>query len=725
MADFSFKPRARIILHLGEQLIRNESVALLEIVKNSYDAMAKHCRVFMTKIDDPKNGKIVIHDNGIGMTKDIIEKVWLEPGTDSKEKEVKKIISTFSEDGTVMQRRVPLGGKGIGRFGAHKLGNVIELISKSKNEKECHVKIDWRNFDKAIYLDDVKISVEEKKEPVLFKNGRTGTRIIISDLKSTWKRGTIRNLYRAINSICPPFQNDVVDKFNVKLRIDKEFESWLNDIQSWTEVEDKALFSVDCLLDGDSIKKFDFEFKPWKSMKKLRYRRITTEDPALQDMLKLESIEFDEKTKKKKKVAVDLHKYEIGPIRIKLKLFDLDVNVLKLGSIDSKGLREYLKQNGGVRVYRDGIRVLDYGEPGTDWLNLDAKRVNQPTQRLGNNLVIGGVFLQRSKSMSLEEKTNREGFIENEAYEVFLKAILHAIRVIETCRNWGKEALRTLQNKHKEESVVKCLDEAKIVVLKLEIEEKVKEKVVAKIEQAKSSYNEMSSALLKTAGAGLHYTVAIHELDKIVAALKEAAKEKDTPKTIKNLVTQLDGMVDGYADLMRGQRAEVQDVVPIIKRALFNYNYRFKVHDIKITTNFGDSSSFSMKCVKNLLIGSMLNILDNSIYWLGVKSKQYYKFKKEIYIGVTDEIDGFNSIIIADNGIGYQHSEENVVKAFYSGKTDGLGLGLFITNQIMESHGGKLWIDPDVDLPRKFIDGAVTALIFPQDSVPKGVEVNG
>lgn len=712
MADFSFKPRARIILHLGEQLIRNESVALLEIVKNSYDAMAKHCRVFMTKIDDPKNGKIVIHDNGIGMTRDIIEKVWLEPGTDSKEKEVKKIISTLSEDGTAMQRRVPLGGKGIGRFGAHKLGNVIEVISRSKNEKECHVKIDWRNFDKAIYLDDVKISVEEKKEPVLFKNGRTGTRIIISDLKATWKRGTIRNLYRAINSICPPFQNDVVDKFNVKLIIDKEFESWLNDIQSWTEVEDKALFSVDCLLEGDSIKKFDFEFKPWDSMKKLKYRRITTEDPVIQNMLKLESIEYDEK-KKKKKVVVDLRKHEIGPIQIKLKIFDLDANVLKLGSVDSKGLREYLKQNGGVRVYRDGIRVLDYGEPGTDWLSLDAKRVNQPTQRIGNNLVIGGVFLQRSKSIALEEKTNREGFIENEAYEVFLKAVFHAIKVIEICRNWGKEALRTLQNKHKEEPVVKSLDEAKVVVEELEIEEKVKKKIIAKIEQAKTNYNEMSNVLLKTAGAGLHYTVAIHELDKVVSELTKAAKEKNTPDKIKTLVFQLDGLVDGYADLMKGQKSERQDIVVIIKKALFNYTYRFKAHNVKISINMGDFSSCLLNCVRNLLIGCLLNVFDNSIYWLEVEAQRHSDFQKEIYIGLSDEIEGFYSIIIADNGIGYQHSEENVIKAFYSGKADGLGLGLFIANQIMESHNGKLWIDPDVELPKNFIQGATTALLFP------------
>ena len=124
-----FKPRARLLLQLGEQLIRNESIALLELVKNSFDADASTVDVYMDQVDKPEEGTIIIEDDGYGMDSNIVEDVWMEPGSDHKEKmfENKEVSPKF--------KRLPIGEKGIGRFGVHKLGNVIELISK-KNKKK-------------------------------------------------------------------------------------------------------------------------------------------------------------------------------------------------------------------------------------------------------------------------------------------------------------------------------------------------------------------------------------------------------------------------------------------------------------------------------------------------------------------------------------------------------------------------------------------------------------
>jgi hypothetical protein len=75
---------------------------------------------------------------------------------------------------------------------------------------------------------------------------------------------------------------------------------------------------------------------------------------------------------------------------------------MSLGGIqDKRGFRNYLKDNGGVRVYRDAIRVYDYGEPGNDWLSLDLERVNLPTARISNNIVIGAISLDRLKAAIL------------------------------------------------------------------------------------------------------------------------------------------------------------------------------------------------------------------------------------------------------------------------------------------------------------------------------------
>src|SRR5688572_23553130 len=105
----TFKPRARLLLQLGDQLIRSENIAIIELVKNAYDADAKKCEVIMRNIDIPEKGEIIITDNGIGMTPEIVKEVWLEPGADIKELilEKKKIPENFG----YTAKRLPIGEK--------------------------------------------------------------------------------------------------------------------------------------------------------------------------------------------------------------------------------------------------------------------------------------------------------------------------------------------------------------------------------------------------------------------------------------------------------------------------------------------------------------------------------------------------------------------------------------------------------------------------------------
>ena len=143
-----FKPRARLLLQLGDQLIKNESIALVELVKNSYDADANVVTIYMENVDDPKKGVIIIEDDGYGMSADTVENVWLEPGSDFKTKKIKNL------EGSPKYDRLPIGEKGIGRFGVHKLGNVIEMTTKSADTKEVYVKIDWHLKLKKPILDE-------------------------------------------------------------------------------------------------------------------------------------------------------------------------------------------------------------------------------------------------------------------------------------------------------------------------------------------------------------------------------------------------------------------------------------------------------------------------------------------------------------------------------------------------------------------------------------------
>ena len=175
-----FKPRARILLQLGEQLIRNESIALLELVKNSYDADASTVKVIMRNVDDPESGVIIIEDDGCGMTLDIIKNVWMVPGSDYKEKLVreKRRTSKFG--------RLPLGEKGIGRFAVHKLGDVVEIITRAENNPEIYLQIDWTAFEKAGYL---KRSFQGKQQQIQLTNkGKEVLQQAYMDLSLLWQK---------------------------------------------------------------------------------------------------------------------------------------------------------------------------------------------------------------------------------------------------------------------------------------------------------------------------------------------------------------------------------------------------------------------------------------------------------------------------------------------------------------------------------------------------------
>ena len=133
----------------------------------------------------------------------------------------------------------------------------------------------------------------------------------------------------------------------------------------------------------------------------------------------------------------------IGPVAGEFYVFDRDREVLRrLG--DTRLMNDYLDRNGGVRVYRDGIRVYNYGEPGDDWLGLDLRRVNAPTRRISRNIILGAVHLSLEASDGLREKTNREGFIDNDTCARLRQIVLGAIGVLEAERRIDKERIRRI-----------------------------------------------------------------------------------------------------------------------------------------------------------------------------------------------------------------------------------------------------------------------------------------
>lgn len=698
-----FKPRARLLLQLGDQLIKNESIALLELAKNSYDADASKVDIIMRHPDSIEDGYIEIEDDGFGMTADIVENVWLEPGSSYKQEQF--VERRF----TPKYHRFPIGEKGIGRFGAHKLGNLIEMTTKSAYDKEVYVRIDWTQFAEHRYLEDVPIKIVERERPQHFTEGKTGTKIVIKGFRKKWERSMARNVIRAITSITSPFET--MDSFRPSLQItDKP--GWFDGIITWDKVCDYSLFQFEATISGNTIVDFSYKFTPWNTMTKLHERNIGLSDSIVHNYL---SITDDEEK------PVNLSKYKIGTIRFKGYIFDLDTFIMKMGVSDKNGFKSYLKSNGGIRVFRDGLRIYDYGEPENDWLSLDYRRFQQPTKAISNNLIVGAIDLNREESSDLEEKTNREGFVTNDAYLAFKNAILHVIGLVETLRQTDKKKLKdTYGPTPKSEPVMSLLGEAHRYVEEKVLDSEVKTEIKKYLVKIERDYKLVTDNLLKAAGAGLNMSVVIHEIEKIIYEVDKVLKAEKASERALKLVQHLSTLIDGYADLIRRSEQTNESVINIVNQALFNTEYRLHTHEITpIRRYIENSSNKSIRCkvARNLLIGAIMNLIDNSIYWLDQKAFKELEasesFVKKIFIDVVTD-DAFVHIIVADNGTGILLPTDDITEPFVTGKKNGagMGLGLHIASEVLNAQGGKLSFPDwgDFDIPNEFEQGATVVL---------------
>ncbi|MEH7309300.1 ATP-binding protein, partial [Neobacillus drentensis] len=377
------------------------------------------------------------------------------------------------------------------------------------------------------------------------------------------------------------------------------------------------------------------------------------------------------------------------------------------------GLREYLKTNGGIFVYRDGIRIYEYGEKGNDWLGLEAKRINSPSISLSSSIVIGAVYLDRKTSSGLEEKTNREGFVENQAFETFRNAIVFAIEKIERERAIDKELLRKYYgHTNKSEPVMAGIEDIKKKISKKITDDNLQKELYKCLDNIENDYKYISDVYIRSATSGLSLSIVVHELQKIISELEHAIKQEVASTHIKALINDLAKVTDGYASIIRNQKKTIGDLKDVLRNALFNVKYRLRVHKIDIIDDFSDyQGNSNVKCVENLILGTLMNLIDNSIWWT-----DYTKIpQKKIYLGISDDaLEGYKSIVLADNGKGFTIPTEQVIKPFISDRPGGMGLGLHLANEVMNSHGGKLIFpdNGDLELPPEFQNGALVVLAF-------------
>lgn len=727
-----FSTDAGTIAHLGRDSIKDHTTAVLELVKNAYDADAEKVEIDIVLND--KDSYIRIADSGTGMSQtEVIEK-WLRIG-----------FSTKRTDKVSKKLRRKTGEKGIGRLSADRLGASIDLISKKNDFDLFGLHIDWNDFNKQ-GVDLLLIPFKKIKEPsitlpiVKKKESKHGTEIIIKELRNKWSDSDFKRLYEELSILTSPFK--VIKDFQIIVNSNIETE-YKGEIKPKEHLKPEIEISV--YYDGVS--------------NEIKY---TLKDKYKISEEKEKTIKWDqliqkpkEKEKDSKSLLNDIKKYDVsdenpscGPVIFDLMFYPRESAFAKDTGFTLGKLTEYLDYNGGVKVYRDNISVKPYGfsgKDGEDWLNLSERQGQNPAgiAREGwmvkNNQMLGAVYISRDENGGLEDSAAREGLVHNEAYYDLRALVLCGIRLLELHRhnvfkqlNEGKDGKPRLSNK-------KILDEYKEELnrLKQELSEmkrlaeeynhsyvlNVSDRVANVIKQTEETENRIEEILGKNRTLGGLATIGIasavfgHETQMSISQFKMANDEaiaalKETPPDIKEALLELHD-ANKYSShvsqwgsfaltrIKRDKRKRKNvNVNNLLKRTITEIADTFSARGIKIVSKLDDVSAktFPMD-IETIFI----NLLTNS-YSACIHNSTNREISIELHDSMKDDKEGFQ-IIVSDSGNGIDEDRREIIwEALYTTKTDtkgneeGTGLGLTIVQSIIDDLGGSRFVENDKDL---------------------------
>lgn len=705
MKEINFTPKARLIKILGEQLIKDATVGIIELVKNSYDADATLVKLLFDSLNTD-HGRIVIRDNGEGMDSETFLNKWMNPASGHKEEQKKNRIRTALG-------RLPLGEKGVGRFAAQQIGDKLTIVSKNKNNKKILIaEINWAEFDSTEKnLSDVNIRYEEKESHPDFPDFETGTVLIIERIRSNFSGNDISKIHSAIKRMKSPFKG--AEDFNVTIEFQNCPEEWdkYSEIES-TDILDKAPFKFTAIVDdnGDLDYEYQFSFPGFKKR------------------------EISGKTELSKETGINIdNECCIGSFIIYIHAY-IRGEPLKIAQISSKDIDEL----SGISVYRDGIRILPYGEKGNDWLELDKRRIQNPGQRLGNDQVIGMVEINQNENYVLKDKTNREGLIEDKYYEKFRKLILAAFTYFEGIIRDDRQQFQKKQRKVEENIIKEKLNTVEKGLNELEQKTKEKEQIPSpeiqeSIKQFKPVYNELKTeipatieelesekkVLFNLAGTGLAAERFTHEFARIIGGalssferLKKLIdlnnpkikKESDTLTSALEALRNDIRLLGPMFYIKKVAREKELDIRTIIQNTVSLLEFMLKKEGINIEIEGGN---FSVIMREGSCMQVFNNLLDNAIFWCARKSETD---NRKIKI-IIDEKE--KSVYITDNGPGVNSRfRDKIFEPFFSMKgEDGRGLGLYIVKEILDEKGFGIWLVNQEDYPGLY-SGASFKIIF-------------
>ncbi|WP_418501785.1 sensor histidine kinase [Flagellimonas sp.] len=816
--NIPFKVSARTAKLIGLENFSTEEGAIIELVKNTYDADANNCiLIFDLKIKNEKivneegieteiekfereNSSIYIIDNGIGMNDRIIQDQWMTIGTDNK------LYEHTTEAG-----RVKTGAKGIGRFALNRLGMLTNMISlptllevndesqeiveegpmvdpnteliPNVNNTGFEWTVDWKDFDKkGAAVSDVEAVLTKKEnlnvkqellnrfssypkvkdvlEDLVFKSG---TVIEITELNDEWNQDKLRKLFGNLEMLLPPEeQND----FGIDFFL-------LSDLEEYGTVKrafyDDYDYKLNAIYNGDGNKnlkveisrnELDIDALENRYSEVFEFDMMKTSPYKLEDFKK-EKIVLNIPIEKLTSETVDKDLLErVGKFGFTFYFLkntisddkeDGDLKKYPYNRIDSANRKSWLRKFGGIKIFRDDFRIRPYGENGDDWLRLGERQAQSPGgagQRLGGykirpNQIAGTIKISRLHNESFQDKSGREGIIENDEFELFKNILLEIIGLFEKDRNvvmYNLSQLYSLRNEEAEK-LRRAKEEAEII--RRQKEEREEKKGVSgtrsgdtSSDDTKFSESEENMAdaifilekdsekkdeelrlLRSLASVGLIISSFAHEVRSLRARLiprtkflvdelrnhlneEELAKnidKDDNPFYMIDLMREEDIKLKHWLDyslstlkIDKRERKNL-DFSQYFEHFKANWSKALEQRNISLELHKPDDNEYIIRAFEVNMDSIFNNLLSNSIN----AHYGYNQEQKKVEISWQKKGNDIE-ILFSDNGKGldkkYKDNPDEIFNLNESSKTDnkgkqiGTGLGLYIVKSIIDEY---------------------------------------
>lgn len=707
-----FSSDSQLLSELGERLIATRHVALAELIKNAYDADATRCNIWL----ENDNTELIIKDDGHGMTEAEFKNFWMTIATSNRDRNPKS-----RRYGREVQ-----GSKGVGRFAVRNLGLFLELRTVAYDEdadeyRRLVANFNWEEFESGTGLQEMEVRYQIEADAT---EEEEGTTLRIADLQDEWTENELEQVSnKVLDIVSAPYESapseiegedDEDPGFNVYFAPPGEGSPRTSVAQ---EIYDRYVAKVEISVDGTTLT-YDFDYKEGES----------------------------------RTYKYDLEENLVGDIGGEIRWLPNRKGVLAgMETAHGQKARNWLRENGGVRVVDNNFRMPPYGDQGNDWLGLSQSQARRARnwespitkalfpegerevsegqamlQLPRKSQVLGAIHVSSYRSEEaasavpkdrLMPGMDRQGFVENDAYEQLVDITRGSLEILGVIDRLEQQKQKKEEANEKKDETTSTINTTKEFVQESDdIGDSARQELLDQVESIESQVEETHKAQKEAREAvesmnllGVVSAFMSHETTLILDSAKDMLDRwkqvpaEDRSDEFQDRIKQTEQAVEDFENHLRYAKMFLQQISegedsrfqpkPQVDMIIENFEQYTEQRRIDVE----NAIPFDLKTPKvnvGLYTGVLINLYTNAI-------------KAVVEDGIGDDgrrirfeaenTDDWHKIRVIDNGVGISDEQQTrIFEPMYSttnveGPTSvGTGLGLYIVKQVVERVDGEI-----------------------------------